>query len=69
MPLHARIEVNSHTQLYVWKITETLDFLRDVKLSENSLNRLNSMKSVPHQKGFLSIRHLLRQIQLTDGRN
>ena len=66
MPLHTRIEVNHNTHLYVWKITESLDFLKDVNLSKNSLNRLNSMKSVPHQKGFLSIRHLLKQIHLTD---
>lgn len=66
MPLHTRIEVNSNTQLYVWKITESTDYLRDIKLSKNSLNRINSMKSASHQRGFLSIRHLLKICNLKD---
>jgi len=66
MPLHTRIEVTPNTHLYVWKITETLEFLRDIKLSKNSLNRLKAIKSISHQKGFLSIRHLLKIINVSD---
>ncbi|MGY6648553.1 4'-phosphopantetheinyl transferase family protein [Wenyingzhuangia sp. IMCC45574] len=66
MPLFKTIEITQNTTIFVWKITESLDFLKDVYLSKNSLDRLNSMKSIPHQKGFLSIRHLLKQINLTD---
>lgn len=66
MPLFTTIEINKKTTVYVWKITESLDFLRDVELSKNSLNRLNSMKSTSHQKGFLSIRHLLKHVGISD---
>ncbi|MGY5351537.1 4'-phosphopantetheinyl transferase family protein [Wenyingzhuangia sp. IMCC45533] len=66
MPLFKSIQINETTQAFVWKITESIDFLKDIYLSKNSLNRLNSMKSVQHQKGFLSIRHLLKQIHLSD---
>ncbi len=66
MPLFKTIEISPNTTIFVWKITESLEFLKDVHLSKNSLNRLNSMKSVQHQKGFLSIRHLLQHIHLSD---
>ncbi|NIJ46218.1 phosphopantetheinyl transferase [Wenyingzhuangia heitensis] len=66
MPLFKTIEIAPNTCVFVWKITETIDVLRDVHLSKNSLNRLNLMKSTSHQKGFLSIRHLLKQIQQND---
>ncbi len=66
MPLFKTIQTNKNTTIYLWKIIENIDVLRDVHLSKNSLNRLNSMKSIQHQKGFLSIRHLLRHIHLND---
>lgn len=66
MSLFTTIEINQKTTVYVWKITETLAFLKDVHLSKNSLDRLNSMKSSSHQKGFLSIRHLLKHIGISD---
>lgn len=66
MPLFKTIQITPNTCVYVWKITESIDFMRDIHLSKNSLNRLNSMKSIQHQKGFLSIRHLLKEIQLND---
>lgn len=66
MPLFKTIQINKDTAVFVWKITESIDFLKDVYLSKNSLNRLNSMKSEPHQKGFLSIRHLLKINNITD---
>ena len=66
MPLFKTIQIEANTTVYVWKITENINVLRDIHLSKNSLNRLNSMKSTPHQKGFLSIRHLLKHIHLND---
>ena len=66
MPLFKTIKISENTYVFVWKITETFDEIRDVHLSKNSLNRLSLMKSIPHQKGFLSIRHLLKHINLND---
>lgn len=66
MPLFKTIQISKNTTVYLWKITETIDVLRDVYLSINSLNRVNSMKSIAHQKGFLSIRHLLKKTSLND---
>lgn len=66
MPLFKTIQISQNTTIFVWKITETIDVLRDVYLSKSSLNRVDSMKSTSHQKGFLSIRHLLHHINLND---
>ncbi|MDO3694235.1 4'-phosphopantetheinyl transferase superfamily protein [Wenyingzhuangia sp. chi5] len=66
MPLFKTIQINPNTTVYVWKITESINVLRDMYLSKNSLNRVNLMKSESHQKGFLSIRHLLKHINLND---
>ncbi|MCP1995012.1 4'-phosphopantetheinyl transferase superfamily protein [Flavobacterium sp. HSC-61S13] len=60
MPLEKTIQVNTHTQVLVWKITESFESLqRGLALSQNSAERLQNMKSISHQCGFLSIRHLL----------
>ncbi len=67
MPLYKTINVNKTTKVFIWKIDETFDELNlEITLSENSKTRLKSMKSELHQKGFLSIRHLLKNINLTD---
>jgi len=66
MPLFKTIDSISNCTVFVWKITETFDVLKDIYLSERSLKRLNSMKSTAHQKGFLSIRHLLKHTGLND---
>ncbi|WP_010135211.1 4'-phosphopantetheinyl transferase family protein [Ochrovirga pacifica] len=66
MPLFKTIEISENTTIFVWKITESLAFLKDINLSKKSLDRLLSMKSEAHQKGFLSIRHLLKHIHLSD---
>lgn len=71
MPLFKTIE---HTfsngksaKVFVWKITETLqEFLQDISLKPLSTTRLQSMKSELHQRGFLSIRHLLATVNLSD---
>lgn len=66
MPLFKTIHINDYTTAYVWKISETLPELKQIYLSENSLNRVLTMKSATHQKGFLSIRHLLKSIEISD---
>lgn len=67
MPLFKNLQVNPTTQVLIWKITEPLDELRDkVLLTTNSSIRLQSMKSVLHQQGFLSIRFLLNEIGCDD---
>jgi phosphopantetheinyl transferase len=67
MPLYKTIKPNSHTSIYVWKIEATFDELsEDVVMTKKSKQRLNSMKSELHQRGFLSIRHLLMEAGYTD---
>jgi len=60
MPLYKTITVNSATKVLIWKIEESFDtLLKNIELTAKNTGRLNSMKSILHQKGFLSIRHLL----------
>lgn len=60
MPIYKIINSSNKTTIYVWKIEESLDELKDdLSLTEHSLTRLNGMKSELHQKGFLSVRKLL----------
>ncbi|ANW95134.1 hypothetical protein AXE80_02000 [Wenyingzhuangia fucanilytica] len=66
MPLFKTIQINSTTTIFIWKISESIDVLRNIYLAKNSLDRVSTMKSVQHQKGFLSIRHLLKHINLND---
>lgn len=67
MPLYQSITVNDFAQLHLWKIEESIEELKaGIELGGNSLERLKSMKSVVHQKGFLSIRHLLKKVGYSD---
>ena len=67
MALYKTLTISSKTKVLIWKIEETIEELQQgVTLTENNSARLNSMKSDLHQKGFLSIRHLLKEINLTD---
>ena len=67
MPLLKTVPLNDHTQLLVWKITESFDELfHSVRLRDVSLARLESMKSESHQKGFLGVRKLLENTGYTD---
>jgi|TARA_B110000977_G_scaffold184174_1_gene247547 phosphopantetheinyl transferase len=67
MALYKILTVNKTTKVLIWKIEESLSELQDsITLSENSATRLQSMKSELHQKGFLSIRHLLKEVGYTD---
>ncbi len=67
MPLYKTIKPNSKTTVYVWDITEPLDWLlEDIPLKEDSLSRISNMKSEIHQRGFVSVRHLLKAAGYTD---
>jgi phosphopantetheinyl transferase len=67
MPLFKTIQVNAHTTIYVWKIQASFDELSEnIALTERSEKRLLSMKSELHQRGYLSIRHLLKEAGYTD---
>jgi 4'-phosphopantetheinyl transferase EntD len=67
MPLYKTITPNSQTTVKIWKITESYDeLINPLSLSSESLERVNGMKSEIHQRGFLSVRHLLRSFGYTD---
>lgn len=67
MPLYKTISFNSKTQIYVWKIAESYEQLKnELVLNKKSSLRLKSMKSEMHQCGFLSIRNLLREAGYSD---
>ena len=67
MPLYKTITPNSQTTVKIWKITETYnDLLQPLTLTAQSKCRVEDMKSKVHQRGFLSIRHLLRNFGYTD---
>jgi phosphopantetheinyl transferase len=67
MPLHKVVYLSNNTKLYLWKITEELDFfLNEVRLKDASKTRLENMKSESHQKGFLAVRMLLQHLDYTD---
>lgn len=67
MPLYKTIKISSDAQVLIWQITESFEDLFDaVVLKDISLIRLNNMKSLSHQKGFLSIRKLLQEVGYTD---
>jgi phosphopantetheinyl transferase len=67
MALYKTLTVSTSTKVLIWKIEESIDDLKNgISLTEKSTMRLDSMKSELHQKGFLSIRHLLKEVGLTD---
>ncbi len=67
MPLYKTINVNKNTKVLIWKISESFEALSfGIDLTESSQKRVDSMKSELHQKGFLSVRHLLKQVGYSD---
>lgn len=67
MPLYKTINFSPTTQILVWEITESLEeLLGKVVLKEKTQLRLNKMKSVMHQRAFLSVRMLLKEAGYTD---
>ena len=67
MALYKTLTISNTTKVFIWKIEETIAELKQgISLTESNEARLSSMKSDIHQKGFLSIRHLLKEVGLTD---
>lgn len=67
MPLYKIIKPNNYTSIFVWKIEESFDELsKNTPLTDRCEKRLLSMKSELHQRGFLSVRHLLKEAGYTD---
>ncbi|WKD85760.1 hypothetical protein KCTC32516_01106 [Polaribacter huanghezhanensis] len=67
MPLYKTIIVNNATKVLIWKIEESFKELSfGIHLTDKNQERLDSMKSELHQRGFLSIRHLLKEVGLVD---
>jgi len=66
MPLFRTIIPKKNTKVYIWKITESIEELNTQFLKQSSLERVKNMKSELHQRGFLSVRHLLKEAGYTD---
>lgn len=67
MPLYKTLNPNPNTTIKIWKITESYDYLKqDVILRPVCETRVLGMKSELHQRGFLSVRHLLAEFGYTD---
>ena len=67
MPLYKTLTVSNHAKALIWKIEEPFEQLADgIFLTEENQQRVNNMKSDLHQRGFLSVRHLLKEVGYTD---
>lgn len=67
MPLYKTLTPNSHTTIKIWKITESYeDLLKPITLKPENMERVLGMKSELHQRGFLSVRHLLAEFGYQD---
>lgn len=67
MPLHKVIILSQNTKLYLWKITEEMDwFFENARLKDSSLARIDGMKAEDHKKGFLAVRMLLQHNDYND---
>jgi phosphopantetheinyl transferase len=67
MPIYKRITVDEDTTALIWKIEESLKSLEEgVELTDYCRERYDGMKSQIHKKGFMSIRHLLKEFGYSD---
>jgi len=67
MALYKTITIDERTKVFIWKIEEPYNWLaKGIELTEHCQNRVNSMKSEIHRRGFMSIRHLLAEAGYTD---
>ena len=67
MPLYKSLTINKNTKVFIWKIEESFNELNtSVLLTDKNQIRLDSMKSDLHQRGFLSVRHLLKEAGYSD---
>ncbi|MGS2741463.1 4'-phosphopantetheinyl transferase family protein [Sinomicrobium sp. M5D2P17] len=62
MPLYKTIAVNANTTIRIWKIEESYEeLLQNINPTQKCLQRVDSMKSDIHRRGFLSVRQLLKE--------
>ena len=67
MPLYKSLDLNSQTNVKVWKISESIEFLTSkLVLTPESIKRVRGMKSELHQRAFLSVRMLLGEFGYLD---
>ena len=67
MPLYKNLTIDKNTKVLIWNIQESYADLSDgISLTTANQARVDSMKSELHQRGFLSIRHLLKEVGLID---
>ena len=67
MPLYKSIDVNDFTRVLIWKIDESLEAIStDIQLTKLCQDRVDSMRSEIHQKGFYSVRQLLKEVGYSD---
>ena len=67
MPLYKTLQPQQGTTISLWRIEESFEeLISPLDLRPESLKRVEGMKSEIHQRGFLSIRHLLRSAGYTD---
>jgi phosphopantetheinyl transferase len=67
MPLYKSIQTTNQTKILIWKIEESLEKLsKGIELTNRCQIRVDSMKSKLHQRGFMSIRHLLAELGYED---
>lgn len=67
MPLYKSLTIDKTTKVLIWKIEQPLAVLMEgIELTDRSKERLDSMKSDLHKRGFISVRHLLKEAGYTD---
>lgn len=68
MPLIEKIEIENNTQIFVWKVTETIEELKkNISLSEYDKNKYESIKLETHKKNFLITRLILKDLGYLPG--
>lgn len=67
MPLFKTITVDERTKVFIWKVEESYEWLKDgINLTPHCQRRVDGMKSELHRRGFMSIRHLMAEAGYVD---
>ena len=67
MPLYKSLTIDKKAKVLIWKIEESFNELyTNGILTDKNQTRLDGMKSELHQRGFLSVRHLLKEAGYSD---
>ncbi len=67
MPLYKSIKINTETTLFIWEVTESLEYLQSgIQLTENNKIRFKKIKSELHKKAFLGVRQLFKIAEYND---